>query len=449
MGFYYLCTYAIAMCVITFHYFRKKKNIVFCIMWFAYSVSAIFCVLSKAFQDEIVGSSAMHDMWYDLSDTTWWSYILLIVCYAIAFRPLAALDKYYSFEGFGKGINYKRFFVLFAYGYLICAFVFIALSFNTIVSVFQVQDLGIMREQLFGNSDNESAFVMTNNIVANIAYKVCLQLKYLAAITFIAMFKERVNTVLSIALLISSFFVYYLTATANAGRGGLIIYFFCIFLLGLNFIKYMSKKRKRKLLFFGAALAAIVLSFFITVTIQRFSKDMSSTDPTIRYISFYLGHGPIEFSKITGSLDRLGMGKVIIGRLLNHYFGTYYSWTEVQTAIGYPPIGPVFTTFLGFIYTDFGIIGSLLFVTLWSSFMLHIIKTKQNSISTMFMLGYYLYYFVTGIFGIGRLEYAALITTFLLYCALVIVEKTLHLSENNIVSKIDCKLPAKSHRRFK
>lgn len=421
----FLIIYAVLMCGLTVRSFFKKKNNIYCSLWIAYSVSAVFCVLCKLYQKDLVGIGYSQNMWYDLSDTTLWGYLLIVLCCLIAFRPFALFDKNNKLVEFGSSKGAKQFFKLYAFGYILCAVIFILLSINTVISLLNIRNFGVIRLSLYSNGENESNFIMTTNFVANVCYKLCLQFKYLSVFVALAMFKEKVSTRLATGLLLSTFFVYYLYANGNAARGGLLIFIFCIMLIGICFFKYMSKNNKRKLLIIVAAIFGVVMSFFIAVTVSRFGNDHGGGNPILRNICFYLGHGPIEFSKITGSLNDFAYGKTIIGRLLNHYFGTPYSWESVQAEIGYPSIGPVFVTYLGYLYTDFGSIGCILFVTLWSQFICRLLRKSPNRISTIFLFLYYLSYFVTGIFAVGRLEYAALITAHLIFFAIRLIEDIL------------------------
>lgn len=410
------------MCGIAVNSFYKKNNTMYCLLWTAYAVSAVFCVLCKIFQSDLIGIGVTQNLWYDLSDTTLWGYLLIILCCLIAFRPFERFDKNSALERLGNSSGSKQFFTLYSCVYIACALVFILLSLNTVIDIFKIKDFGSLRLSLYNNSDNESNFVMTNNFIANLCYKLCLQFKYLSVFISFSMIKEKERTKLATLLLLTSFFVYYLYATANAARGGLLIFCFCSFLIGTCFWGYMSKKNKRRIFLSAAIIFGVVLSFFIAVTVSRFGNYQGGGDSITRNICFYLGHGPIEFSKITGSLGHFAYGKTIIGRLMNHYFGVPYSWEAIQIEIGYPQLGPVFVTYLGYLYTDFGSIGCLIFVTLWSQFVCRIIRKSPNRISTIFLFLYYLNYFVTGIFAVGRLEYAALITAHVIFLGIRFIE---------------------------
>ena len=414
MGFFYLICYAIITCLITVGAFKKKKNVIYCALWSEYAISSVFCVLCKVYQADLVGFSVMHNKWYDLSDTTWWGYALIIICNLLAFKPIEMFDKNSSIGDIGKCNGTKKYMKAYAYAYILTALFFVILSFDSIKYFLSVSDFGALRSSLYGNNANESTLVMTNNFIANICYKVCNQFKYMSVFVSLLMLKERYHIKIAVSLVFTTFAIYYIYASANAARGGLLIFVFCSFLMVLTFYKYMSPSLKCMLIILCAVCGVVVFSFFLAVTLSRFSTDLNDGNTLLRNISFYLGHGPIEFSKITGSLKSFAYGKTIIGRLLNHYMGTPYSWEKIQLDIGYPSIGPVFTTYLGYIYTDFGVLSCIVFTWLWSYFMCKQLKKHRLRLSSVFVFLYYLSFYVTGNFVVGRLEYAGLITTLII-----------------------------------
>ena len=341
----FLIIYAITMTAIAIRVNYKKNNYIYCSIWIAYAVCAVASLICKLFQPTLVGNGIMHYKWYDLSDTTFHGYALIVICCIIAFQPFKYFDHKGSLEQIGKGRGIKQFFSLFSYMYIIWTIVFIVLSLNTVISLLRTSDFGLIRSTLYGNAENESNFIMTTNVVANICYKLCLQFKLLNVLIALSMIKEKFKTKTAILSLMCTFMVYYLYSTGNAARGGLLIFTFCSTLIGIMLFQYMPKSSKRKVFYYATIAGIVVISFFISVTVSRFVSGYTGAHPILSNISFYLGHAPIEFSKITGSLDHFAYGKTILGRLSNHYFGTPYSWEQISSQIGYPAIGPVFVTY--------------------------------------------------------------------------------------------------------
>lgn len=434
MGLFYLILYAVITCIITIRAFVKRKNAIYCALWCEYALSAIFCVFCKIYQADLVGIGIWHNRWYDLSDTTLWGYLLLIICNLIAFKPFELIDRNCGLGIMGQKRGAKQYMRIYAYIYIVFATVFVLLSFNNIKAILGTSDMGALRSSLYGNGDNESTLIITTNALANLCYKICILFKYISVFVALLMFKERYCIKTAVCLLITTFGIYYIYASANAARGGLLIFVFCSFLILLTFYKYMSKSSKRKLIILSALCGGIVGSFFLAVTVSRVATDTGGGNLLLRNISFYLGHGPIEFSKITGSLQEFAFGRTVIGRLLNHYLGIPYSWEAIQASIGYPNIGPVFITYLGYIYTDFGIVSCVGFTWVWSNYMCKKLVKQGNRISTMYIFLYYLSFYVTGNFAVGRLEYAAVITAHIIAFAIRCIEDTIHIRSKKMVT---------------
>ena len=114
-------------------------------MWCEYALSAVFCVLCKVNQTSLVGVSAWHNKWYDLSDTTWWGYALLIICNLIAFKPFEIFDNDFGLGTMGQKKGAKQYMRIYAYIYIGLAAVFVLLSFNNIKSILGTSDMGALR----------------------------------------------------------------------------------------------------------------------------------------------------------------------------------------------------------------------------------------------------------------------------------------------------------------
>lgn len=415
--------YAVITVCITINGFIKKNNKIYCLLWTLYATSAVFCCIGEITFNLSTNKGHMQTIWYDLSDTTFFGYILIVICTYIAFIPFKKYDSKNALQHFGESKHSRNIMYLFSYSYILCALLFLLIASKDILRIMNISDFGALRSTLYGNVENESTLVITNNAIAMLCLKICLQFKLISVFISFAMLKEGRRKGLAIILFVLTFIIYFINSTANASRGGLAMFVFCIILILTFFQKYLTEKMERRIKLISLVFVGITAAFFLIVSVSRFANNSSSENPILTNLIFYLGHGPIEFSKVTGSLTGLAYGGTILGRLSNHYFGTEYSWSLVQSKIGYPNIGPVFTTYLGYLYTDFGPIGCILFVSVWAYFILYLLKKRPNNFSTIFIFLYYISYYVSGAFAVGRLEYAAMITAFVGYFVLRFVER--------------------------
>jgi oligosaccharide repeat unit polymerase len=418
-----LWIYVTLVLVTTIIAWVRSKSLIFKMVWTLYALVAVSCLLCVIFQTQLLGHGGLLDYWYDLSDTTLWGYLLLYACTYIALLPLANVGVGDALKDFGSQQRALNAGVVFAIIYLVLVFIFVALSPDTVRSAFSTADYGNLRSQLYSDASNESTLVLTSNPIASLCFRMCNIFKLVSVAVAFMFYKEDCHKTLATVLLLSSFGLYYIYANANAARGGFLIYFFCSLLIASLFFRYLKPVLRRRLLIVLVMGAAVVAAFFMAVTISRFADDGGGGNPILRNIMFYLGHGPIEFSRITGSLTSHSNGGLVFGRLFSHWFGTSYIAADILLKIGYPQFGPLFVTYLWPVYCDFGYLGCLLIYSGWALFMRWVLRSeKLNRMSTVFIFSYYITYFVTGAFTIGVLEIASVVTYHVLWLCLRLLE---------------------------
>lgn len=428
----YLWVYTILVVSTTITAFVKSGSFIFKMLWLLYSVIAVSCILCSIFQTQILGNSPSLDYWYDLSDTTLQGYLLLFACTFIALLPFSLLGQRDWLRGFGNQKGVLSTFAVYATLYILMVVIFVALSPSTVLNALNNTDYGSLRSELYSNAGNESTLVLTTNPIASICFRVCNIFKLASVAVAFTFYKENRHEFLGTVLLLSTFGLYYIYASANVARGGFLIYFVCAILVASLFWPYLGAVIKRRLFACLVIMAVLVGTFFMTVTISRFANDGGGGNPVLRNIMFYLGHGPIEFSRITGSLIGHSEGQLILGRLFSQWFGIPYSAYSIELSIGYPQIGPLFITFLGFVFCDFGYLGSISIFTLWALLMRWILSnSKPSRFSTLFILFYYLSFFVTGAFTIGLLEIASVVTYHVIWLLLRIFEDAIFIKDKS------------------
>lgn len=424
MEIIYLYIYAILQAVIIAHAIRHKKSKMYIFIWTCYFVSAVFCILCKTFQDTLVGRGGLHDEWYNLSDTTLWGYLLIIICNLVAFKPFERYTTHKFIDNYGKRSGDYLILKYTAYGFLFLFFLYLATSANVIVGAFAINDYGALRNALFNNVSHESTAVMSANVIGRLCFKVCWNLKLIVVFCGFVLISKK-KKALGFLLLACDFALVIIQSQINASRGGLLIFLFCALLCAIPIIEQLPKNIKRYLFILACGLAALVVSFILAVSISRLADNTSGGNLLLQNISFYLGHGPIIFSKLTGTLEKLGFGEVIFSRLGNHFFE--FPYRSVSEIVGYPKaLNNLFYTYLGPTYMDFGTLGSIVFYAFWARAITHIMKESRVRLSTVYMFSYYVYFFVSGVFVISPLEFAALITTLLVGILFRLIENTIY-----------------------
>ena len=422
MGLLYLYIYTIILLVILIKSIIDKKNSMYCFMWGLYALSGVFCIINKTFQDEIIGNGYSHNQWFDLSDSSLLAFFLIILCCYISFRPL----QYYNADRFVNGFEYDQVNKMLLLILSVCYFVFfvtyLATSFSIVVQSFSITDYGSMRDTLYGNANHESTVVISASPIGNICFKICWALRYLIVYVCFILIRNR-RKLIGIIVLICNFFLVYIYSNLNAARGGLLIFLFCAFLFAFPILQKLSKRIKRILLIGAIVIAIVAINFVLGVTVSRTANNQSGNNLVLQNICFYLGHAPIIFSKLFGSLNDFAYGQFTIGRLLNHFFGFSYDIAAIKQQLGYPSVlNYLFSTYLFPIYADFGSIGCVLFFSLSSFLMKKVIKEPKIRLSTVFLFSYYVNFFITGNFVISSLEFASTITTVFIFLVFRLLE---------------------------
>lgn len=425
-GLVFLYIYTIIIAIILARAIKQKKSSTYIFMWTCYFVSAVFCVLCKTFQDTLVGHGRLHDEWYNLSDTTLYGYLLIILCNLISFKPFENYTSNKFIEKYGNRKGDNIILLSFSYLFVIFFMVYIFTSLNVIKSAFSVTDFGALRNKLYGNELHQSTAIISPNFIGETCFKICWTFRLLAVfVSFILLQKGKRR--LGLLTLFCDFWLVFIYSNVNAARGGLLIFLFCSFLFSIPVLKKMPKKVKKILFILVCCLAIVVVSFVVEVTLSRTADNTSGGNMLLKNASFYLGHGPIIFSKLTGSLKEFGLGKVVFLRIASHFFGFTYDVSSVMSEIGYPaPLTNLFYTYLGPIYMDFGSIGCILFFSLWSFFVNRLMKERRIRLSTVYVFSYYMYFFVLGTFVVGALEFASLVTNTCVAILLRLIENTVY-----------------------
>lgn len=426
MGLIYLYTYAIIIAIILLRAIKRKKSSTYILMWSCYFVSAVFCVLCKTFQDTLVGRGILHDEWYNLSDTTLRGYILIIICNLIAFKPFERYNSNQFIDKYGNRKGDNIILLTFSYLFIALFFVYLITSVGVIKSTFSITDFGALRNNLYGNELHQSTAVFSNNLIGNICYKICWLFRLLAVFVGLILLKKGKRR-LGFLVLLCDFMLVFINSNINAARGGLLVFLFCAFLFSIPILRKMPKKVKRFLLIAVSVIAIVVVGYIIEVTLSRTADNTSGGNMLLKNAFFYLGHGPIIFSKLTGSLKELGLGKVVFLRLVSHFFGINYNVSSVMSEIGYPsPLNNLFYTYLGPIYMDFGSLGCIAFFSVWAYFVNRLLKEQRIRLSTVYVFSYYMFFFVLGVFVVGSLEFASLVTNTCVAILLRLIENTVY-----------------------
>lgn len=171
----------------------------------------------------------------------------------------------------------------------------------------------------------------------------------------------------------------------------------------LFFLDDISQRKKYFVNIFFVAFLALTFFLFVDVTISRFD----TRGPLNSFLS-YSGQAPIVFNtQVYGTLDHFLYGDYTLGKL---YGVDYVSPSELggkwETR---------FYTFVGWLYIDWGVLGSLLIGCAMSLFFYFFIEREKYSVADVFFIFSYYVFLLKGIFVIGRSYITSIVVTITMY----------------------------------
>ena len=239
MGINYLWLYTLLTVLTCVMSFVKRNSLIYRLIWLEYSIIAVCALVCFLFQSVLLGHAELLVYWY----------LLLFACTWLALRPLASFGSGRELVTFGKSETEKQLFLAFTIIYLLAAVAFVALSMSSVKAALSTSDYGSLRSDLYSGTDNESSLVLATNPIASLAFKFCNLFKYIGIVIAFGMMKEKFHPVLAIGLIFTIFGIYYIYASANAARGGLMVFCFCAVILASLLYGFLSPGYRKRIMF--------------------------------------------------------------------------------------------------------------------------------------------------------------------------------------------------------
>lgn len=362
--------YGLLIIMITILCLVRKKNALGILLWGLYALIAFFaCIcVSKGWFSKYLNTDIL-------------PYAFLVLVYVISFAPFLSKDEFKG-EKFASELPLQ--FRWFAYAYIFAAGVTIALY------IIPVKNL-IVSGRWYENIEDMYA----GNIVfpyRNIIEYLCIQfagyLRLLAIVLGFSFLRTKEDIKIGLLLVGAAVISGALGALYISSRGTLInILLLTVSVFIFFFDQYDLKTRKGIMAILGLVLLTII-PFFSSITVSRFSSDEATSS-----VLQYLGQAPIVFSGGVSGITQYGYG--ING------FGTFFNQRVSQAEIG-GSWGSGFYTFVGWIFLDWGPIGTLILVSIISYILWNIISKDKYELSDLFLIFFIYYTLLQGVFVIGR-----------------------------------------------
>lgn len=166
----------------------------------------------------------------------------------------------------------------------------------------------------------------------------------------------------------------------TGGRSGLVQNLFYLFIVYSIMEKNIDYKVKKKINYIGLLIISFLIIIVLLVTISRYNSSGSDTGNIFTWLALYAGEGPLNFNndmwyvtKSTNGDNTFVALRWLLG--ITDVNSVQDNWLANQR-LGIR--GNVFYTYVGFIFADYNLVGTILFLSLIVILLLTKIKTKGN-----------------------------------------------------------------------
>lgn len=361
--------YATIMIIILIGLFMKKTNIMGRVLWVLFTIISAFSLIAmKAGLVE--------------SNVTLFPYLFLIVVYLIAFYPFITEKGRFLVEKVTYNLNIK--YVIFAYVFIIAGIISIMYYLPV------VRQLMISGEWNQNRSDLYSgAFHLSYTWYQYFALQFVGYTEILGIIVGFTLLRNEQKSILGWLSIIVGSLASVLSAMSQSSRGAIVNIVLLVLTIFFFFYRELANSKKRLILIFVLAGIISMLPYVIEVTVSRFSTTGASDS-----IISYFGQPPVVFN--------YGVTPVY-----KHMYGLY-AWGNL---FGASPVSPSdiggswgtgFYSFVGWMYIDWGYIGTII-VSIIIAYLTYCIIAKETyDIADLFLIFFIYYTLLQGVFVIGR-----------------------------------------------
>lgn len=375
--------YTTLMFFLTFVYFKYNFAILGFILQLYYSLVSLFALM-VIYQNNMV-----------LNETAIFGYLFLVLNYIIVFLPfLYARTK--KFNPSKIIIRDNKLYRWMLYLYLACSLV---AMYCYMPKVFELITTGEWKANL-QDLYNQNMIKPYSSIVENIALVVCSYMSLpiliigFSVLSYSANPYKRKSYILGmVAAILTSF----LSAMYISSRGIVVENILLFTGLYIFFYPKLDNRIKHSFNYICSVLVVFFSIYLATVTISRFDSIGISNS-----IISYFGQSPIIFSNIIFPVEEHYFGKFSLGILFgNEIFNSWW--------------GTGFYTFVGWLFIDWGIFGTLL-LTITCSYVTHrFINKNKYQLCDLYIIFSVYNFLLRGVFVIGRTEIYRILMTLFIY----------------------------------
>ena len=356
---------------ITIYSYVKNYNILGKLLWTLYSAISLFTVI--AVRNGVV----------EVDGISIFPYLFLILSFVVFFYPFMKNENIFSAKKIEFTIDNRYIWILIIY--TICSIVAIKCLLPSVLSLLSSGNWALNRRELYAGN---IVFPYSNRF-EYYSIQVSGYFRLLAMIIAFGLLRENRLKILAFAGLGSSVISMILNSIYTSSRGSIVNALMLVLALYLYYYSEIEKDKRRFIFIIASLVMTQIIPYIVEVTVSRFSSGGAGSS-----VISYLGQAPAVFNTGVSHISKLSFGKYAFGVL----FGDN---NFSQTNIG-GTWGAGFYTFVGWIYIDWGPIGTVIWGMVIGYIITYIINKSKYMISDVFAIFCVYSMLLQGVFVIGR-----------------------------------------------
>ena len=384
--------YFAALCIITTITFVKHANPMGKILMVLYTFIGFFSVMALK-------------MGLIINDKiTFLPYLFLLTVYLISFAPF--LFKQYKFSADKLIVTVNKKYIIFAILFILASLVSLKVQLPYALKLLASGDWNENRANLY-----KGAFTMAYTWYEYYAIQFSSYTRLLGILVgFVLVRSDKKYMWLGFTTILSGASVLIVSAMSQSSRGSIVN---IALLLGVLFVFFFNELGNKSRIYFSILIFIgflAVVPYVVDGTMSRFS------DGAIDSLVSYFGQSPVVFNYGVFDIDKLSFGK--------YAFGNLFDLGNISPSDVGGSWGSGFYTYVGWLYLDWGFIGTIVTASLISWICIRIIRKKTYTVSDIYIVFFVYYSLLQGVFVIGRdYCYNILMTIIIYYFVKVIFDK--------------------------
>lgn len=345
----------------------------------------------------VMASVAVNQGCFEDKDISFFPYIFLIFIFAIAFSPFLSRKSDVSVGKLALEINIK--YVIFAYIFVITCIISVSFFLPQVMDLFATGDWKANRANLYNGS-----------LSFNTAWYQYYSLQFsgytrlLGLIVGFGFLRNNVHVKLGWACILFGVATETMSAMYTSSRGSIVNIAILVGVIYVFFYQDLERKKRNLIVFLCCMALFVIVPYVLEVTVSRFSSEASSS------LIEYFGQSPVVFNYGVSGIKKYLYGEYAFGSLFG---GRGISPTDVGGSWG-----SGFYTFVGWLFIDWGWIGTIIVASIIAFLIDYIIKKDAYLISDVYIIFFVYYTLLQGVFVIGRDYMYYIVAAILIYCFL-------------------------------